>query len=108
MKTSKVPENNNNQYIYQSKNKIVKMGKALTKNKFNVKNNNSLNQNKNYFTNTENNEISANINNNNKNNINTTSLSTYSGGDDEDYDIDRIILEKGAELRNDFHMIFKQ
>ena len=108
VKTSKVPENNN-QYIYQSKNKIVKMGKALTKNKFNVKkNNNSLNQNKNYFTNTENNEISANINNNNKNNINTTSLSTYSGGDDEDYDIDRIILEKGAELRNDFHMIFKQ
>ena len=109
VKTSKVPENNNNQYIYQSKNKIVKMGKSLTTNKFNVKNNNNnINQKKQYFTNTENNEINTNINNNNKNNINTTLLSTYSGGDDEDYDIDRIILEKGAKLRNDFHMLLKQ
>ena len=111
VKNSNVPKNINNQYVYQSKNKIVKMGKTLTKNKFNAKNNNdNLNQNKKYFTNTENNKLDKNINNKTKkdNNINTTLLSTYSYGEDDYYDIDRIIIEKGAELRNDFHMLLNQ
>ena len=111
VKNSKIPENINNQYVYQTKNKMVKMGKTLTKNKFNTKNNkdnNISNQNKKYFTKTENNEINNNLNNNKDNNINTTLLSAYSGGEDDYYDIDRIILEKGAELRNDFHLLLKQ
>ena len=99
-------ENSNNKYIYKSKNKIVKMGKAFSKNKFTNKNNKIIN--KNYMTNTDQNEISTNLNkNNNNNNINTTLLSTYSA-DDDYLDIDKIILDKGAELRNDFHMQLKQ
>ena len=110
-------ENLNNKYIYKSKNKIVKMGKGLNKNKFNSKNNNNLNQiqdnilNSNNFSITVQNEISENkidnIYNNKNNNINATLLSTYSG--EEDYsDIDRMILEKGAKLRNNFHIQLKQ
>ena len=87
----------NNKYIYKEKNKMVKMGNAFSKNKFNTKNNKIIN--KNCLTNTEQNDISEDKNNN----INTTLLSTYSA-DDDYLDIDKIILEKGAELRNDFHI----
>ena len=118
VKTSNAPEGKNNQYVYKSKNKMIKMGKAFSKNKFNkIKNNyNTQNNNNNTQNNNLDNEITnkylTNINqtvNNttNKNNINTTLLSTYTA-DDEYLDIDRIILEKGAELRNDFHMQLKQ
>jgi hypothetical protein len=107
VKSNNVPEGLNNKYIYKSKNKIVKMGKAFSKNQFNVKNNKIVN-NKNYLTNADQNGISTNPdNNNNNNNANTTLLSTYSA-DDDYLDIDKIILEKGAELRSDFHMQLKQ
>jgi hypothetical protein len=107
VKSNNVPDGLNNKYIYKSKNKIVKMGKAFSKNQFNVKNNKIMN-NKNYLTNADQNGISTNPdNNNNNNNANTTLLSTYSA-DDDYLDIDKIILEKGAELRSDFHMQLKQ
>ena len=111
---SKTVKSNNNvvdkmddlgdKFIYKSKNKIVKMGKAFSKNKFNITksnkqmNPNSLNTNAN---------VNRNLNLRTNNNINTTNLSSYSG-DDDFLDIDRIILEKGAELRNDFHLQLKQ
>ena len=101
-KNNNMVENLSDKYVYKSKNKIIKMGKAFSKNKFNSNNSNkqiksniiSINQNEN-------------INLKTNNNINTTLLSTYSG-DDDYLDIDRIILEKGAELRNDFHLQLKQ
>ena len=95
-------ENLSDKYVYKSKNKIIKMGKAFSKNKFNT--NNSNKQIASNIINTNQNE---NINLKTNNNINTTLLSTYSG-DDDYLDIDRIILEKGAELRNDFHLQLKQ
>ena len=102
VKNNNLVENLSDKYVYKSKNKIIKMGKAFSKNKFNSNNSNkqiksniiSINQNEN-------------INLKTNNNINTTLLSTYSG-DDDYLDIDRIILEKGAELRNDFHLQLKQ
>ena len=111
---SKTVKSNNNvvdkmddlgdKYIYKSKNKIVKMGKAFSKNKFNItKSNKQMNPNS-FNTNANENR---NFNLKTNNNINTTNLSSYSG-DDDYLDIDRIILEKGAELRNDFHLQLKQ
>jgi hypothetical protein len=105
VKSNNTADGINNKYVYKSKNKIVKMGKAFSKNKFNTKNNPNKLINRKYIANTDQNEMNSNINN--KNNINTTLLSTYSA-DDDYLDIDRIILEKGAELRNDFHMQLKQ
>ena len=101
-------DNLNDKYVYKSKNKMVKMGKAFSKNKFNInKSNKEINQNNiNTNINTNQNE-NRNLNLKTNNNINTTMLSTYSG-DDDYLDIDRIILEKGAELRNDFHLQLKQ
>ena len=109
VKSNDIPEGLNNKYIYKSKNKIVKMGKAFSKNKFNNKNNNLM-DNKSYVTNTYQNQINKSLNNNknNKDNNkeNTTLLSDYCV-DDDYIDIDKIILEKGAELRSDFHMQLK-
>jgi hypothetical protein len=95
--------------IYSSKNKMIKMGKIYTKRKI-KDNTNHINKkiNKDIIPSSEiyNNDNDINDNNNNypkkesNNNVNTT-LSTYSG-DDDYLDIDRIILDKGAELRNDF------
>ena len=109
VKNNNVPEGLNNKYIYKSKNKIVKMGKAFSKNTFNNKNNKII-DNKNYVTNADQNEINKSLNNNknnrDNNKENTTLLSAYSA--DNDYlDIDKIILEKGAELRNEFHIQLK-
>ena len=81
---------NLSKYIYKSKNKEVKMGKTLTNN---------------YYKD----NILSYIQNENKssnNYIDTTLLSAYSGKD-ENIDIDHIILEKGAELRNDFILQMK-
>ena len=111
VKNSNSNEGINNHYVYKSKNKMLKMGKAFSKNKFNkIKNhfntqNNDLNKliTSKYLTNNNQNDNTL----TNKNNFNTTLLSTYSAEDDY-LDIDRIILEKGAELRNDFHMQLKQ
>lgn len=102
VKNNNMVENLSDKYVYKSKNKIIKMGKAFSKNKFNT--NNSNKQIASNIINTNQNE---NINLKTNNNINTTLLSTYSG-DDDYLDIDRIILEKGAELRNDFHLQLKQ
>ena len=95
--------------IYSSKNKMIKMGKIYTKRKI-KDNTNHINKkiNKDIIPSSEiyNNDNDINDNNNNypkkesNNNVNTT-LSTYSC-DDDYLDIDRIILDKGAELRNDF------
>ena len=109
------PDTQHNNYVYKSKNKMIKMGKAFSKNKFNTNNNynnnthdTKLNKQSNNNINTKSNILNTHQNENYKsNNINTTSLSTYSG-DDDYLDIDRIILEKGADLRNDFQMQLKQ
>ena len=106
VKSNNTADGINNKYVYNSKNNIAKMGKAFSKNKLNTKNNPNKLINKKYITKTDQNEMISNMNNN-KNNINTTLLSTYSG-DDDYLDIDKIILEKGAELRNDFHIQLKQ
>ena len=148
----------NQNYVYTSKNKAIKLGQIYTKGKINdtmkknINNNNNDNNNssmkskdviyQNYLTNTNFNNI-TNTNNNfyynyntnpncdnytqNDNNINnynnyaTNSHNTYNNKDilngtssknseeeEENEDIDRIILEKGAELRNDFHTQIKQ
>ena len=132
----------NPNYVYSSKNKIIKMGKIYNKSRINDKmkkiiniNNSNINGKsdediyQNYFTNTNINNNQNNINNyynnftqseininnyttnenNNFNNKNGAS-SKYSEeeGDDDFLDIDHIILEKGAELRNDFHSQLKR
>ena len=132
----------NPNYVYSSKNKIIKMGKIYNKSRINDKmkkiiniNNSNINRKsdediyQNYFTNTNINNNPNNINNyynnftqseininnyttnenNNFNNKNGAS-SKYSEeeGDDDFLDIDHIILEKGAELRNDFHSQLKR
>ena len=150
----------NQNYVYTSKNKAIKLGQIYTKGKINdtmkkninINNNNNDNNNssmkskdviyQNYLTNTNFNNI-TNTNNNfyynyntnpncdnytqNDNNINnynnyaTNSHNPYNNKDilngtssqnseeeEENEDIDRIILEKGAELRNDFHTQIKQ
>ena len=80
---------NLSKYIYKSKNKEVKMGKTICNN---------------YYKD----NILSYIQNENKSNnyIDTTLLSAYSGKEDI-LDIDHIILEKGAELRNDFILQMK-
>ena len=132
----------NPNYVYSSKNKMIKMGKIYNKSRINDKmkkiiniNNSNINRKsdediyQNYFTNTNINNNQNNINNyynnftqseininnyttnenNNFNNKNGAS-SKYSEeeGDDDFLDIDHIILEKGAELRNDFHSQLKR
>ena len=132
----------NPNYVYSSKNKMIKMGKIYNKSRINDKmkkiiniNNSNINRKsdediyQNYFTNTNINNNPNNINNyynnftqseininnyttnenNNFNNKNGAS-SKYSEeeGDDDFLDIDHIILEKGAELRNDFHSQLKR
>ena len=150
----------NQNYVYTSKNKAIKLGQIYTKGKINdtmkkninINNNNNDNNNssmkskdviyQNYLTNTNFNNV-TNTNNNfyynyntnpncdnytqNDNNINnynnyaTNSHNPYNNKDilngtssknseeeEENEDIDRIILEKGAELRNDFHTQIKQ
>ena len=89
-KINKNIEGLNNKYIYNSKNKIIKMGKNFKRNNINL-NRNSYNPEE-----TEKDYI-------NKNN---SLLSSYSN-DEVFLDIDKIILEKGAELRNDFIMQLK-
>ena len=116
VKNNNTPDTLNNNYVYKSKNKMIKMGKAFSKNKFNNAKNNTVNPDNKMNRNINNTNTSNNINKknilstnqteNNKN-INTTLLSTYSG-DDDYLDIDRIILEKGADLRNDFQLQLKQ
>ena len=144
----------NQNYVYISKNKNIKMGQIYTKGKINdtmkkninINNNNQSIKNKdviyqNYLTNTNfNNNYNTNNNfyyncntnpnydkyNQNDNNVNnnyaTNSFNPYNNNPDilngtssknseeeeENEDIDRIILEKGAELRNDFHTQIKQ
>ena len=149
----------NQNYVYTSKNKAIKLGQIYTKGKINdtmkkninINNNNDNNNSsmkskdviyQNYLTNTNFNNV-TNTNNNfyynyntnpncdnytqNDNNINnnfynyaTNSHNPYnkdilngtssknSEEEEENEDIDRIILEKGAELRNDFHTQIKQ
>ena len=150
----------NQNYVYTSKNKAIKLGQIYTKGKINdtmkkninINNNNNDNNNssmkskdviyQNYLTNTNFNNV-TNTNNNfyynyntnpncdnytqNDNNINnynnyaTNSHNPYNNKDilngtssknseeeEENEDIDRIILEKGAKLRNDFHTQIKQ
>ena len=124
LQLNNVNYNNNQNFIYSSKNKMVKMGKIYTKRKIkdsNINNNsnnihkklnniNNINNNNgiiipNEFYSNNNNGLNNNNQSESNNNINHT-LSNHSegGGEDDDYlDIDRIILDKGAELRNDFH-----
>ena len=119
----------NTNYIYSSKNKIIKMGKIYTKARINdnMKNNISRKSNdaiyQNYITNTNYNKYNnyTQIDNdtytnnniityNNTNVINSPSLkNSYEEEQDNDnLDIDRIILDKGAELRNEFQNQIKQ
>ena len=100
--------NNNSQFlddkfVYKPKNKLGKMAKA-----FNKKNPKNKNENENDINN---NNINKNIYNNlsQKENSNTninsyinTSVLTSNSKEEEFLDIDKLILEKGAELRNDF------
>ena len=142
----------NQNFVYTSKNKAIKMGQIYTKGKINdaMKKNININNNnksmkskdvkyQNYLTNTNFNNIN-NTNNNfyynyntnpncdnytqNNNNINNYAANSYnpynnkdilngtssknSEEEEENEDIDRIILEKGGELRNDFHIQIKQ
>ena len=91
-KTVKINNNKNyiknNKYIYNSKNKVIKMGKIKNKKRIvsNPKEDDNEETNKNM-----NNEIN-------------TSLST----NESFLDIDRMILDKGVELRNEFINQIKQ
>ena len=137
-KNMKNPNPNiNKNYVYSSKNKMIKMGRVYTKARINdnMKNNNISRKSndilyQNYITNTntntntnynnyiqiDNNTYIPNINNNiinynsNTNIINSPSLkNSFEEEQDNDYlDIDRIILDKGAELRNEFQTQIRQ
>ena len=126
----------NTNYVYSSKNKMIKMGKIykkarindnIIKNDLSKKNNDAIYQN--YITNTnytnDNTENKYNnytqidgsntyTNNNiityNNNVINSPSLknSFEEEQDNDNFDIDRIILDKGAELRNEFQNQIRQ
>ena len=121
-------------FVYSSKNRMIKMGKIYTKARINdnIKNNISRKSNdaiyQNYITNTNYNNDNDKYNNytqidnnntfinnniityNNTNIINSPSLknSFEEEQDNDDFDIDRIILDKGAELRNEFHNQIRQ
>ena len=128
----------NTNFVYNSKSKMMKMGKVFTKGKINdnmkqytnhTNNNESRRSNdiiyQNYLTNTnynnytqlESNSNTYNYATNTNNiydinkinmNIQTTKSSEEEEIEDDEPDIDRIILEKGAELRNDFHSQIKK
>ena len=91
-KTVKINNNKNNiqnsKYIYNAKNKVLKIGSIKNKKRFDSD-----------PKETDNDETNRNMNNE----INT-SLST----NESFLDIDRIILDKGAELRNEFINQIKQ
>ena len=128
----------NTNYVYSSKNKMIKMGKIykkarindnIIKNDLSKKNNDAIYQN--YITNTnytndntenkynnytqiDNSNTYTYTNNNiityNNNVINSPSLknSFEEEQDNDNFDIDRIILDKGAELRNEFQNQIRQ
>ena len=108
---NKNSNNNNSQslddkYVYKPKNKLGKLAKAFIKKKPQNKNENDINNN-------NTNKIIYNIQSQKENsnaNINSyinTSLLTSNSKEEEFLDIDKLILEKGAELRNDFIMQLK-
>ena len=98
--------NNNSQslddkFVYKPKNKLGKMAKAfIKKNAQNKKENNvnNNNSNKNIYNCQSQNENS----NTNINSYMNTSLLTSNTNEEKLLDVDKLILEKGAELRNDF------
>ena len=103
--------NNNSQslddkYVYKPKNKLGKMAKAFIKKKPQNKNENDINNNNTnkiiYNSQSQNENSNANINS-----YINTSLLTSNSKEEEFLDIDKLILEKGAELRNDFIMQLK-
>jgi len=103
--------NNNSQslddkYVYKPKNKLGKMAKAFIKKKPQNKNENDINNNNTnkiiYNSQSQKENSNANINS-----YINTSLLTSNSKEEEFLDIDKLILEKGAELRNDFIMQLK-
>ena len=123
----------NSNYVYSSKNKMLKMGKVYTKVRINDNTKHNISRKskdsiyQNYLTNTnynnnnkynnytQNDTYTSNANNNlityiNNNMMNSPSLkNSFEEEQDNDYlDIDRIILDKGAELRNEFQNQIKQ
>ena len=98
--------NNNSQFlddkfVYKPKNKLGKMAKAFNKKNPKNKNENDINNNninKNIYNNFSQKENS----NTNINSYINTSVLTSNSKEEEFLDIDKLILEKGAELRNDF------
>ena len=98
--------NNNSQFlddkfVYKPKNKLGKMAKAFNKKNPKNKNENDINNNninKNIYNNLSQKENS----NTNINSYINTSVLTSNSKEEEFLDIDKLILEKGAELRNDF------
>ena len=99
-------DNNNSQFlddkfVYKPKNKLGKMAKAFNKKNPKNKNENDINNNninKNIYNNLSQKENS----NTNINSYINTSVLTSNSKEEEFLDIDKLILEKGAELRNDF------
>ena len=126
----------NTNYVYSSKNKMIKMGKIykkarindnIIKNDLSKKNNDGIYQN--YITNTNyTNDNTENKYNNytqidNSNTYTNNNIITYNNNvinspslknsfeeeqDNDNFDIDRIILDKGAELRNEFQNQIRQ
>ena len=98
--------NNNSQFlddkfVYKPKNKLGKMAKAFNKKNPKNENENDINNNninKNIYNNLSQKENS----NTNINSYINTSVLTSNSKEEEFLDIDKLILEKGAELRNDF------
>ena len=108
---NKNSNNNNSQslddkYVYKPKNKLGKLAKAFIKKKPQNKNENDINNNNTnkiiYNSQSQKENSNANINS-----YINTSLLTSNSKEEEFLDIDKLILEKGAELRNDFIMQLK-
>jgi hypothetical protein len=98
--------NNNSQslddkYVYKPKNKFGKLGKAFIKKIPQNKNENDINNNN--IKKVIYNNLSEKENSNaNINSYLNSSILTSNSKEEEFLDIDKLILEKGAELRNDF------
>ena len=90
-----------NKYVYKPKNKLGKMTKAfIKKNPQNKKENDIKNIDTKKII--YNNQSQKENSNTNINSYINTSLLTSNSKEEEFLDVDKLILEKGAELRNDF------
>lgn len=97
-------------FIYETKSKIEKISKANKNNKSNNNSNIQYNNQNNSITSEDNSNIYPFSNNTNLNteNINMSLFSPSSSSEEDYNDIEKKIIEKGYELRNDFQNQLEQ